>query len=215
MIQEAIKIQCPGCKSVLNVKNASQLIGKVLRCPSCKEERPFESYPRVVVKPKAQPSEDKTQYDPNYGSAKQKTEEEATQYGEPHSEATHIAHNGKESLGKLEFQGKLYELINGVNIIGRMASSSKATIQIDVQSLPHEIGGTMSRHHLQITVQKGKNGIMHLVKLMDNVPNSTYLNQKLLQKNDTLILSNGDTLKMGKVIVKFVIDNVDPEGTIF
>lgn len=215
MIQEAIKIQCPGCKSVLNVKNASQLIGKVLRCPSCKEERPFENYPRVVTKPKAAPTGDETQYDPKYGSAKASNDSEETQYGTMNSEQTITNNNKNFVIGKLEFMGKLYDLKSGVNIIGRMATSSKATVQINVQNVNPEVGRTMSRHHVQIIVQKNQTGINHLIRLMEEAKNETYLNQKLLQKNDTLILSNGDIIKMGKVMVKFVIDSSESESTIF
>lgn len=216
MIQESIKIQCPGCKSVLNVKNASQLIGKVLRCPACKEERPFEDYPRVITKPKAQHSADETQYDPKYNSKAQANNDESTQYEsfKQPSEKTEIKETLNETIGKLEFLGKAYELKLGVNIVGRMAASSKATVQINVQGVPPEIGKTMSRHHLQITVQKNQDNVTHLVKVMDDVPNQTFVNQKLLQKNDTLILSNGDIIKMGKVMVKFIIDGFDSESTI-
>lgn len=213
MIQEAIKIQCPDCKCVLNVKNPSVFIEKNLICPKCKANRPFKEYPRVVTKSKAEP--EVTQYAHISTSSKQSTETEKTQYSPQDADITTLPNKNKCSIGKLKCHGLLYSLKPGVNIVGRKAATSKATVQIDVQGLPSEIGRTMSRHHLQIIVQSDKNQIKHLVKLLDNVPNETYLNKTLLHKNDIMILSDGDVLKMGKVMVEFVAENVDSESTIY
>lgn len=216
MIQESIKVQCPNpeCKCILNIKNPGGLIGKILRCPKCQVERPFDQYPRVVTKPKAEPNEDDTQYGPKPSSTKQNSASGETHYSSQPEDKTTIPDNSNSAIGKLKCQGKIYDLKLGVNIVGRKAITSKANVQIDVQTLPDETGRTMSRHHLQIIVQKDQNKLMHLVKLVDNVTNATYLNQKLLQNKDILILSNGDILKMGKVMVEFVQGDDDGEKTI-
>lgn len=215
MIQEAIKIQCPDCKSVLNVKNPSIFIGKNLTCPQCKGVRPFGEYPRVNPKIKDEPEEDLTQYKKTADSSAKSAENEKTHYKSQDPETTTGPKTHNVTIGKLKCHGLLYSLKPGVNIVGRKAATSKATVQIDVQGLPSEIGRTMSRHHLQIIVQSDKNQIRHLVKLLDNVPNETYLNNTLLHKNDIKILSDGDVLKMGKVMVEFVAENVDSESTIY
>ncbi len=91
----------------------------------------------------------------------------------------------------------------GSNVIGRIAQSGKADIQITHDEY-------MSRRHLQIDVVKTSYGIEHrLIEI--NSKNIVYLNGKPIQRNDILKLSFGDRLTLGKTDV--FLEGTDDEAT--
>ena len=91
----------------------------------------------------------------------------------------------------------------GTNVIGRIAQSGKADIQITND--PY-----MSRRHLQIDVVKTAHGIEHhLVEI--NSKNIIVLNGKPIQRNDILNLQFGDKLTLGKTDV--YLEETDDEAT--
>ena len=91
----------------------------------------------------------------------------------------------------------------GPNVIGRIAQSGKADIQITQD--PY-----MSRRHLQIDVVKTVHGIEHhLVEI--NSKNIIVLNGKPIQRNDILMLNFGDKLTLGKTDV--YLEEMDEEAT--
>ena len=91
----------------------------------------------------------------------------------------------------------------GTNVIGRIAQSGKADIQITQD--PY-----MSRRHLQIDVVKTAHGIEHhLVEI--NSKNIIVLNGKPIQRNDILMLNFGDKLTLGKTDI--YLEETDEEAT--
>jgi hypothetical protein len=91
----------------------------------------------------------------------------------------------------------------GTNVIGRIAQSGKADIQITQD--PY-----MSRQHLQIDVIKTAHGIEHrLIEI--NSKNIIVLNDKPIQRNDILVLKFGDKLTLGKTDI--YLEETDEEST--
>ena len=91
----------------------------------------------------------------------------------------------------------------GTNVIGRIAQSGKADIQITQD--PY-----MSPCHLQIDVVKTAHGIEHhLVEI--NSKNIIILNGKPIQRNDILVLNFGDKLTLGKADI--YLEETDEEAT--
>lgn len=91
----------------------------------------------------------------------------------------------------------------GSNVIGRIAQSGKADIQITHD--PY-----MSRRHLQIDVVKTAHGIEHhLVEI--NSKNIIILNGTPIQRNDILNLQFGDKLTLGKTDI--YLEETDEEAT--
>lgn len=91
----------------------------------------------------------------------------------------------------------------GTNVIGRIAQSGKADIQITQD--PY-----MSRQHLQIDVIKTAHGIEHrLIEI--NSKNIIVLNDKPIQRNDILVLKFGDKLTLGKTDI--YLEETDEEAT--
>lgn len=181
---EPIKIQCPHCKSVLTVKNPEALEGKQLVCPACKQQQPFASYPKVKLRPAAPVTEEEDSHFNN-----EETLHETT----------------IRNRGHLEHAGVSYELHKGATVVGRKSPTSKAGIQIDLSDESPEIGNTMSRAHVQITMQQGQSGYLHYLQSLPDAKNDTFINGQLLQKGDVIKLNDGDVITMGQVPVKFVI----------
>jgi hypothetical protein len=94
---------------------------------------------------------------------------------------------------RVAWESKTYPLRLGSNVIGRIAQSGTADLQISNDEY-------MSRRHVQIDVVK-KNGIIehHLVEI--NSKNIVYLNGKPIERGDVLILNFGDKLTLGKTTV--------------
>lgn len=100
--------------------------------------------------------------------------------------------------------GQLYSLAKGSNIIGRKASTSKASIQIEGDEY-------MSRQHVEIKVVTGVSGYEHhLVEI--NSTNPIQLNGREIQRNDIIKIKFGDCLTLGKTDV--VLEHADTESTI-
>ena len=91
----------------------------------------------------------------------------------------------------------------GTNIIGRIAKTGTADIQITHDEY-------MSRKHLQIDVVKGAHGIEHhLVEI--NSKNIILLNDVPIHRNDILVLKFGDKLTLGKTDI--YLEEMDDEAT--
>lgn len=86
----------------------------------------------------------------------------------------------------------------GINSVGRKASTSKATIQIDTSDR------SMSRMHSIINVTRMFDGTLRTtIKNADN-KNITYVGGQILYDGDTIVLNDGDVIKMGNVNITFV-----------
>lgn len=106
-------------------------------------------------------------------------------------------------VGYLRCKGKNYELQEGLNIVGRKATSSKATIQIDTD------GRSMSREHAEIKVVRLKSGrvkaLLRDIRPVDKMTKKpTMVEDEPLEDVDIITLSNGDMLLMGDTRLKYV-----------
>ena len=189
------RITCPKCGVVLDVKNTKDEEVKQVTCPKCK----------TLLKVKfAQPIEAPTYY----GSPKPGAEG-ATQLGGGQSGATVLGgiQSGATQLvvpsakapvtPHLSFDGKDYSLQEGQNIIGRKASSSQATVQIETTDR------YMSRQHITITVNTLPDGTKKVVLSNYQNKNQTIVDGQEITTGDIIRLTDGDKITMGHTTVIF------------
>ena len=180
---QEVKIKCPSCQTLLSVKNPNGAPEATVTCPSCKTPLRVKFNKQQEV-----PASD------NLPPRRQ-----------PGDEGETIIGSGNVSKARffLKFAGQTYQLSDGINTIGRQASSSGASIQIATND--HK----MSRHHAEIEVLRYPGGISRVkVKNWQN-KNRTWVNGVELHDDETLILKNGCRLKMGDTEMFFVSENDD------
>lgn len=103
---QQVQVQCPKCKSVLNIKNTNGESEKVISCPKCKSGLRVK-FPEPQSNP--MPIQD----------------EGHTMIGEmPTKRVNYILRGG----------GQHYRLRDGVNSIGRKAPSSQASLMLDADA---------------------------------------------------------------------------------
>lgn len=176
-----IFLVCPNCWTRLSFPEVLGYEDKIVECPICH------------FKAKANVYQGGTAAKGGQGSA---------------DEATQLPSNfmqQKFDVGQIRVAntGQHCPLKMGTNIIGRIAQSGKADIQITHDEY-------MSRRHLQIDVVKTVHGIEHhLVEI--NSKNIILLNGKPIQRNDILNLQFGDKLTLGKTDV--YLEETDEEAT--
>ena len=188
------RITCPKCGVVLEVKHTKDEEVKQVTCPKCK----------TLLKVRfAQPIEAPTYY----GGPKPGTEG-ATQLGGL-SSATMLGgiKSGETQLvvpsakapvtPHLSFDGKDYFLQEGQNIIGRKASSSQATVQIETADR------YMSRQHISITVSTLPDGTKKAVLSNYQNKNQTIVDGQEITTGDKIRLTDGDKITMGHTTVVF------------
>ena len=194
---DVLQIKCPWCSAVLSVKNQPGLERAMLTCPVCSRKQPFTSYKKH--EPKKAPS-------PN------------TKYPGMDDSETNInlggmggmqASNNTASMiiGQLTVDGTSikFPLSEGMNVIGRQAASSKASIQIPTGSNQH-----LSREHLVIEVKKvPMKGMVHYISLYKEKVNPTKVGNQDLMYGDKIILNNGDIISLPDVKLRFEIPDED------
>ena len=103
--------------------------------------------------------------------------------------------------------GQICELRIGSQVLGRLASSGSADIQIGNDNYKDEF---MSRRHVQIDVVKTDMGLEHhLVEIGSK--NIIQLNGKPIQRGDEIVLSFGDRLTLGKTDI--TLEETDEDAT--
>lgn len=192
------RIKCPNCGVVLDVKNSKNETIKQIDCPGCK--KPL----KITFAPQQEPMEAHTYYAPKSPIVN----DGATQLGGPLSGATQLGgglagatqlgtSKPKQEKAKLMFCGVSYLLEEGQNIVGRKASTSKATIQIETSDL------YMSRQHCSITVTTLPDGTKKVVLSDYQNKNQTSVDGQKIETGDAIRLSDGNTITMGKTTVTF------------
>lgn len=165
---EKIKIRCPFCSNVLIVSDNPDNSGKKLRCPVCKQVDFFENFARVEDTPEA----------------------DSTQIGNRFKAGT--------AVFRLNYNGRVYPLSEGFNSVGRKASSSSASIQVDN---PEDSG--FSRLHFNIEIVKGCDGAWHSYLSNASNKNPTYLNGIQVGSGEKLGLRSGDIIKSSSTELLF------------
>lgn len=194
-----IKIKCPTCGKILRLLDSPTINTATFTCPVCKEKHVVGNCQRLVERPKPQQSAgEETQYGP---TASRMGGGEETQYaGNGHSasgEETRIYSAPQPKIGALvDNLGRTYKLRLGINTIGRKASTSSATVQIDTTDR------TMSRSHAIVEVRNAGGQLIHILKNGAN-KNPSYHNGSLIGPSDQMILNNGDRVKFGSTELTF------------
>ena len=170
---ETKRIKCPSCGVLLDVRNSQNETVKMITCPQCKSQL-------------------RVNFPQNNGE---------TQYvGSFPSNGDETVYMGKQttvSPGTLVYGGQSYPLQLGMNVVGRKASSSQASVQIATDDR------YMSRQHLNIHVIKISEEKVRVVISNDHNKNATYVNGQLLGEGDQLIITDGTTIKMGNTTVTY------------
>jgi len=184
------RIKCPKCGVVLDVKNSKNEEVKQIICPSCK------TLLQVKFQPQQEPMEAKTFYAP----PKQPVADNgATQLVGGSFGATQLVMSPKNEVSKasLVFGGVSYPLEEGQNIIGRKASTSKATIQIETADR------YMSRQHCSITVTTLPDGKKKAVLSNYQNKNQTTIDGQSIETGDAIRLTDGNSITMGHTTLTF------------
>lgn len=194
-----IKIKCPSCGKVLRLLDSPNVNNNSFTCPACNEKHKVGNCQRLVEKPKPQqPAGEETQYGP---TVRQAGSGEETQYApsgySTSGEETQIYSAPKTNVGSLvDNLGRTYKLSLGINTIGRKATTSSATVQIDTTDK------TMSRSHAVIEVRNAGGQMIHILKNGAN-KNPSYHKGSLIGPSDQMILNNGDKVKFGSTELTF------------
>lgn len=188
------RITCPKCGVVLEVKNTKDEEVKQVTCPKCK----------TLLKVKfAQPIEAPTYYGGPKSGAEGATQlgglSGATVLGGIKSGETQLVVPSAKApvTPHLSFDGKDYFLQEGQNIIGRKASSSQATVQIETTDR------YMSRQHISITVSTLPDGTKKAVLSNYQNKNQTIVDGQEITTGDKIRLTDGDKITMGHTTVVF------------
>lgn len=184
-----VKIKCPNCGSVLQVKNQPGLDGKSITCPVCKTKSPFMEFRNINNR-----QTEKTEY-----------------LGGTYSESRTQYNSGKNLvIGRLFVvsTGCIYQLKPGQNVVGRKAQASTADFQIPMGDKKR-----MSREHLIIEVTNDPvKGYVHCVKLYKEKVNPTFIGKERLEFGDCFILKKNDMIRLPDVDVRFeLVDSDDTE----
>ena len=103
--------------------------------------------------------------------------------------------------------GQICELHMGSQVLGRLAQSGTADIQIGNDNYNDKY---MSRRHVQIDVVKTARGVEHhLVEIGSK--NIIQLNGKDIQRGDEIILNFGDKLTLGKT--DLILEETNEDAT--
>lgn len=186
------RIKCPKCGVVLDVKNSKNEEVKQITCPSCK------TILQVKFQPQQEPIEAETYYAPPKLSADNGT----TQLAGSSFGATQFLMSPKKEVSKasLQFGGVSYPLEEGQNIVGRKASTSKATVQIETADR------YMSRQHCSITVTTLPDGTKKVVLSNYQNKNATTIDGQSIETGDTIRLTDGNSITMGHTTVTFKLE---------
>ena len=183
---ELLTVVCPNCRSRLSVQNGPGIQDKILACPICKYKAKVSLFQMGQAGKGGQ------------GSSEIDTELPAS-----------LRQQRKTDPGQMRVEqtGQIIELCVGSLVIGRLAKSGTADVQIGNDNYNDEY---MSRRHVQIDVVKTMYGLEHhLVEIGSK--NIIQLNGSDIKRGDELVLKFGDKLTLGKTEV--ILEATDNEAT--
>ena len=181
-----LSVVCPNCRSRLSIKDVPGIQDKMLGCPICKYKAKVSLFQLGQA-----------------GQGGQGASDEATRLPGLAPKPARM------DMGQLRIlpTGQICELKMGSQVLGRLAQSGTADLQIgcDTYKDPY-----MSRRHVQLDVVRTANGVEHhLVEIGSKNP--ILLNGKEIQRGDVIVLSFGDKLTLGKT--ELVLEETNDEGT--
>lgn len=170
-----IFITCPSCHKSLCFNEVQGWQSMLVQCPACQ----FKATASVYLAG-------------NAAKGGQGSDDEATQVAFDEGGGTPCIDTG---CLRIKETGQRFALKEGQNVIGRKTSCPQADIALAAD--PY-----MSRRHARIDVVAGANGYEHhLVEVGSK--NILFLNGQPLQRGDIIVLSFGDTLRLGHTDVVF------------
>lgn len=223
VMNEIIKITCPNDRTVLSVRLTPGIESKNITCPVCRY-----SFPVSILKNGSRNGKNGihhaqvTEVNPlcishadtlvhNYHSdtiPHQYQDKIATELYQVQNQETESAPDIVMPVGRLFIvgTGDFFQLEPGVNVIGRKATQSGATLQIDT-------GGSraLSREHIVIDVIKESTGLGHYISLYKEKVNTTFVGGQQLIFGEQIRLNNGDTIRLPDVNLRFELS--DGEAT--
>ena len=171
-MSDIVKVVCPQCKRLLSFMDAPDIGNKLIVCPKCNFRATVDVYRNGTTVTGRQ------------------EEAETTKLPEYISKDAMIV-----GCLRVKGTGKIYPLKQGKNVIGRIAQTGTADIQLSDDIY-------MSRSHIEINIVQTPLGLEHrLVEI--NSKNEVLLNDKPLPRGDILILQFGDNMILGKTEVIF------------
>lgn len=169
-----ISIKCPYCQVGLKVDEGKLPLGLTsFKCPKCRQAIPVS----LVL--------DK------------KTESE-----EPD---TVLVNPLVEKRGRImvlpapETPQQSFILPEGISVIGRKSSASKATLMIETADR------SMSREHIRIEVKKDEHGSCKHYLSDNNSKNHTLYNSNYLEEGEVVVLNNNDEIVIGHTVLRFQV----------
>lgn len=165
-----ITIKCPHCGAVLSVADSPENAGKSLKCPVCEQRAPYTNYKQVII------SGGSTILPGNSNG-------ESTQYATDDSKTS--------ATVTIAATGQTFTLHDGVNTIGRIATTNSAEFMISDPSRVH-----ISRRHINIELRNTAAGAIYVLSLCNARFNTTLINGKPLAYGDTIILQDGDVITL-------------------
>lgn len=181
---ELIKVKCPNCNRLLSINRVPGIEDKLLTCPICR----FKSKVSVYLQGGLAQG--------GYGA-----DDEPTQVN------FHASENKHGTIGSLYIGNKEFALKKGQTLIGRLASTSDADMQIPTNDQ------YMSRRHAYIMVQETNGRIEHLLRAA-RPKNPIKINGKVLDQEDIVVLNWGDRLMFGHTEIVFERPKYVEESTI-
>jgi uncharacterized protein YbaR (Trm112 family) len=178
MAQE-MKVVCPHCTAVLSVRNSKNEAYKEIVCPNCKASL------RVRFAANQQQADEGKAV---IGGAR-------NNYPDP--DKTCIIHKSAGSY-ILSSEGRTYKLKDGLNTIGRRATTSQASIQIETTSVK------MSRNHARLEQLRLPDGGVKLRLSNWQNQNPTFVNGMELKGTDVRTIQDGYEIKMADVIISVI-----------
>jgi len=181
-------VACPNCKIVLTVDLHRE---GGLGCPKCRYQGDISSY-----LPSPRPSVNNPS--PNAGR------------GRVDGAPSTVIVNKQEFENRLSFPAVLVltdgiceprtvVLTKGINTIGRKSSSSICSIQLDSKD------EFMSRNHACIEFKVRADGTYEYYLSDSGSTNGTFLNEKLIEKGEVVVLSLKDKIRLGHTAFQFTL----------
>ena len=183
---DVLSVVCPNCRTRWNILNEPNVQDKTFVCRTCK----FTAKVSVFLMGQA-------------GKGGLGASDDATQL--PGS----FGQQMKTDTGQMRIlqTGQICELRMGSQVLGRLAQSGTADLQIGSDNYKDMY---MSRRHVQIDVVQTARGVEHhLVEIGSK--NIIQLNGKDIQRGDEIILNFGDKLTLGKT--DLILEETNEDAT--
>ena len=180
-----LSVVCPNCRSRLSIENVPGVHDKMLTCPICKYKAKVSLFQLGRAGQGGQGSTDDPTVNPDDYKKK----------------------NSDPGQMKVIQTGQILELREGSQVLGRLAKTSTADLQIgrDDYNDPY-----MSRQHMKINVVNTASGLQHqLVEIGSK--NIIKLNDKDISRGDVIVLKFGDKLTLGNTTL--ILEETDEEAT--